>query len=77
MAQRVKATVAKPDNLSSISRTHRVEEKQLLSVSNSTCKLWDAPTHHTCTHMVRGEKGEEFLSHTLKGRANDKMHTQC
>lgn len=59
MAQKVKAVVAKPDNLNSTG-TYMVKEKKLLHVSNSACRL-----RHTCTHArthtVRGEKRRRML----------------
>lgn len=43
MAQEIKATAAKPDNLSSISRTHTLEENQLF-LSPQVCYDMCTPT---------------------------------
>lgn len=53
MAQTVKALAAEADNLSSILRTHRVEEEKLLhslnlsSVSHKACSVMNIYTHIT------------------------------
>lgn len=47
MAQWVEGLAAKPDDLSSIPKAHRVEEKKMISVSfplNFTYVLWHAHT---------------------------------
>lgn len=53
MTQQVKEVAAKPDNLSSVHRTHHRSKPKLLKLSSTLHTDAEAITWHTCAHTHR------------------------